>query len=108
MLRTLRLVRIGIVLSLLAASCATQLTERGARIKIISAEEAKSYEYVGIVEGSSSLTGLARHTGYQNALNEVLDRAAAMGADFVVIGRDSAPRYWTTSEHVRGEAYKKR
>jgi hypothetical protein len=106
MLRTLRPVWITLAVGLIA-SCATQLTERGSRIKIISAEEATSYQYVGIVEGSSTLTGLARHTGYQNALNEMLDKAAAMGADFVVIDKYSAPRYWTTSENVRAEAYRK-
>ena len=89
-------------------SCATALTERGSRIRIISSGEAKQHIYVGLVQGSSSLAGLARHTGYQNALNEVLDKAAEMGADFVVLDEKSRPSYWTTSQVIRAEAFKRK
>jgi hypothetical protein len=89
-------------------NCATTLTERASRVRIISSDEAKQYDYVGLIQGSSSLSGLARHTGYQNALNEVLDKAAEQGADFVVMDKNSKPLYWTTSQVIQVEAYKRK
>ena len=84
------------------------MSDRASRIRIITAEEAKQYDYVGLIQGSSSLSGVARHTGYQNALNEVLDEAAAKGAEFVVLDPNSTPSYWTTSQVIRAEAFKRK
>lgn len=89
------------------AGCATSMSESGSRVQLISMEQAKSYEFVANVTGSSTLTGLARHTGYQNAMNELLDNAARAGAQFVVIDPRSGPSYWTTSQVIRAMAYKK-
>lgn len=97
---------VGILLMLIG--CVTTMSERASRIRIITTEEAKQYDYVGLIQGSSSLSGVARHTGYQNALNEVLDEAAAKGADFVVLDKNSAPSYWTTSQVIRAEAFKRK
>ena len=88
--------------------CATTMSERASRIQVISAEDAKQYEFVQNLSSSSSLTGVARHTGYQNALNDVLDKAAAAGAEFVVLDPHSGASYWTTSEVVRATAYKRK
>ena len=93
-----RLSCLGILVGLIG--CATTMSERASRIRIITEEEARQYEYVGSVVASSSLTGVARQTGYQNALNEVLDEAAAKGAEFIVLDPNSKPAYWTTSEVV--------
>jgi hypothetical protein len=91
----------------LLVGCATTMSERASRVQVISASEAKQYQFVANLSSSSSLTGVARHTGYQNALNELLDKAAAAGAEFVVLDPSSGPSYWTTSEVVRGTAYKR-
>jgi hypothetical protein len=72
---------------ILLSGCAVRLSDRGSRLNSIRAEEAKNYEYVGIVEGSSSLAGMARHTRYRNALNELLDDAAEWEQIFVVIDK---------------------
>ena len=100
-------------LLLLAASlslfgCATTMSERASHVQIISADEAKQYQFVSNLSSSSSLTGIARQTGYQNALNEVLDKAAAEGAEFIVLDQHSGPSYWTSSEVVRATAYKRK
>ena len=87
--------------------CATEMSERASRVQVISASEAKQYQFVANLSASSGLTGIARSTGYQNALNELLDKAAAAGAEFVVLDPKSGPSYWTTSEVVRGTAYKR-
>ena len=84
------------------------MSERASHVQVILAEEAKQYQFVSNLTTSSSLTGVARHTGYQNTLNDLLDEAAAAGADFVVLDQGSGPSYWTTSEVVRGSAYKRR
>lgn len=97
---------VGILLVLVG--CATTMSDRASRIRIITAEEAKQYDYVGLIQGSSSLAGVARYTGYQNALNEVLDEAAAKGAEFVVLDQNSKPSYWTTSQVIRAEAFKRK
>lgn len=89
------------------AGCATAMSERASRVQVISASEAREYQFVANLSASSSLTGVARYTGYQNALNELLDKAAAAGAEFVVLDPKSGPSYWTTSEVVRGTAYKR-
>jgi hypothetical protein len=68
----------------------------------------KQYQFISNLASSSGLTGVARHTGYQNALNELLDKAAVEGADFVVLDQGSGPSYWTTSEVVRATAYKRK
>jgi len=103
-LRTFCFITIAIAL----LGCATTMSDRASRIRIITAEEAKKYDYIGFVQGSSSLSGVARYTGYQNALNEVLDKAAAKGADFIVLDPNSEPAYWTTSQVIRAEAFKHR
>ena len=97
---------VGMLLVLIG--CATTMSDRASRIRIITAEEAKQYDYVGLIQGSSSLSGVARHTGYQNALNEILDDAAAKGAEFVVLDPKSKPSYWTTSQVIRAEAFKRK
>ena len=96
------------IASLLLVACGTTMSERASRVQIISVEEAKQHEFVQNLSASSGLTGVARHTGYQNALNEVLEKAAAIGADFIVLAPGSGPSYWTTSEVVRAAAYKRK
>jgi len=97
-----------LVMSLSFFGCATTMSERASHVQIISAEQAKQYEFVSNLSSSSSLTGVARHTGYQNALNDVLDKAAAEGANFIVLDQGSGASYWTTSEVVRATAYKRK
>ncbi|KAF1371383.1 hypothetical protein [Yokenella regensburgei] len=98
---------VGLVV-ILMTGCATSMSERASHVQVISQDAAKQYEFVANVSGSSTLTGVARHTGYQNAMNELLDNAAKIGAQFVVIDPASAPSYWTTSEVIRATAFKKK
>ena len=95
-----------VALTTLLSGCATDMSDRASRVQIINQDQAKQYQFVANVTGSSTLTGVARHTGYQNAINEALDNAAKAGAQYVVIDPNSAPSYWTTSEVVRATAYK--
>ena len=93
-------------IGLFVAGCATALTQQGSMIKLASAEEVKGFKYLGVVEGTSSQTGIAKESGYRNALNEAMNKAAALGATHLVLDQNSQSRYWTMSEIVRGEAYR--
>ena len=104
----LRVAFVMAVMTQCIVGCATTMSERASHVQVISADEAKQYEFVARLTSSSSLTGVARHTGYQNALNDVLDQAAAKGANFIVLDPNSGPSYWTTSEVVQAQAYKRR
>jgi uncharacterized protein YceK len=95
-----------IIMTAAISGCATEMSQRASKVQIISQEQAKQYQFVANLTGSSSLTGVARHTGYQNALNEVLDKAAESGAQYVVLDQGSSASYWTTSEVIRATAYK--
>jgi hypothetical protein len=89
-----------------AGACATEMSAAGAKVRIVRAHDVVGYEFVGQVTGSSMLGGEARQLGFQNALNDMLDKAGAMGATHVVITYNPGPVYWTWSQTVRGEAYK--
>ena len=94
------------IFSLFDTGCSTALTQQGAMIRVTTAQEVKGFKYLGVVEASSSLTGVAKESGYRNALNEAMNKAAALGATHLVLDEGSTPRYWSTSEIVRGEAYR--
>lgn len=102
----MKTIMLATILVLILTGCATALSERASQIQVITPDDAENCQFIANVSASSNLTGLARHTGYQSAMNEVLDRAAAAGATSVVLDPHSEPSYWTTSEIVRGVAYK--
>jgi hypothetical protein len=95
------------LLMLLSAGCATQLSTRAAMVRVVNArEEVRGYKFLGTVTGSSLMTGVMQQAGFENAMNEVLEKAARLGATHVYVDPKYESRYWTTSEHVRGEAYR--
>ncbi len=89
----------------LVSGCATTMSARASHVRIITVNAAAPCQFVSNVSATSSLTGVARYTGYQNALNSLLDQVAAEGANSVVLDPRSGAAYWTTSEVVRGTAY---
>ena len=94
------------VLLVLLSGCATTMSQEASKIQIISIQDAKELHFIANVQGSSTLTGMARKTGYQNALNEVLENAAELGAKYVVLAPNSGPAYWVTSQEIMAAAYK--
>jgi uncharacterized protein YceK len=97
---------ITVLLAVFLSGCATDMSERASHVQIIDQTQANQYQFVANVTGTSSLTGVSRQTGYQNAINEALDKAAEAGAKYVVIDPKSSPSYWATSQVVRATAYK--
>jgi hypothetical protein len=72
---------------------ATVMTQEAARIKISTPEEVRGFEYLGMVEGSSTLSGIARESGFRNAVNEALNKAASMGATHLVLDKNCSATY---------------
>jgi hypothetical protein len=97
----------AIALLMLLPGCATQLSSRAAMVRVVNArEEVRGYKFLGTVTGSSLMTGVMQQAGFESAMNEVLEKAARLGATHVYIDPKYESSYWTTSEHVRGEAYR--
>lgn len=95
-----------VALTTLLSGCATDMSDRASHVQIIDQAQASQYQFVANITGTSSLSGVSRQTGYQNAINEALDKAAGAGAQYVVIDQKSSPSYWSTGQVVRAAAYK--
>ena len=96
--------------SLTLASCASEISTRASRVYMVSAIQVQRVEsgceFLGSVTGSSFLWGgcclsyLAwRDVAYNNALNELVDNAAELGATHVFVNLG-------TGEGLRGDAYR--
>lgn len=96
--------------TLILASCASDLSTRASRVYMVSAIQIQRVEseceFLGSVRGSSFFWGgcclsyLAwRDVAYNNALNELLDNAAEIGATHVFVNLG-------TGEGLRGDAYR--
>jgi len=99
-----------LLVSLMLTSCASDLSTRASRVYMVSAVQIQRVEseceFLGTVRGASFLWGGCclsyvawRDVAYNNALNELLDNAAEIGAThlFVNLG---------TGEGLRGDAYR--
>lgn len=93
-------------LALLCAGCASTPTPRAAMVRQANREEVRAGTFLGSVQGSSVLSGIYRQAGFENARNQMLDRAAALGATHVVPDPEARPHYWTAAQFIRGEAYR--
>jgi len=96
--------------SLIFTSCASELSTRGSQVYMVPAVQIQRVEsecqFLGSVTGSSFLWGGCclsymgwRDVAYHNALNELLDKAAEMGATHVFVNLG-------TGEGLRGDAYR--
>ena len=99
LLRCLVLVVLGC--AFLVSGCATQLSTRASRVRLLAAEQVKPVEnkciFLAFVQGSSSWF-LIERIAYNNALNEMLDNAAELGATHVFVGKGDV-------RNLLGEAY---
>lgn len=98
-----------IIFTLILTSCATEISTRASRVRLVSAVQAHQVEnkckFLGNVSGASFFWGgcclswgFLREVPYNNALNELLDNAAELGATHVFVNLG-------TGEGLRGEAY---
>jgi len=93
------------VAAMALCGCGTTLSATARRVQRMEQPKASGCENLGIVEGSSSLSGVSRSTGINNALHEMYESAAALGATHVSY-EDKKGAYWSTGQHVQGTAYK--
>ncbi len=87
------------------AACVTTMTPAARKIQRIDHPSAQRCENLGLVEGSSSLSGLSRNTGMTNAIHEMYEQALAAGATHI----EYEPRrgtYWATGQQIQGTAYR--
>lgn len=100
---------ICLMAALMMTSCATELSTRASRVRMVSTVQAhqceNKCEFLGNVAGDSFFWGgcclswgFLREVPYNNALNELLDNAAELGATHVFVNLG-------TGEGLRGEAY---
>jgi hypothetical protein len=96
--------------ALALASCATDMSTRASRVRLVSAEQVHQCEVqceaLGNVQGSSYPAGgclswwdTVRKIAHNNALNELLDNAAEIGATHLFVNLGDYP-------DLRGEAYR--
>jgi len=99
-----------LLISLVLTSCASDLSTRGSRVYMVSAIQIQRVEseceFLGNVRGASFFWGACclsylawRDVAYNNALNELLDNAAEIGATHVFVNLG-------TGEGLRGDAYR--
>jgi len=94
-----------LILTIFLFSCATTPSPQASRIREASSAQVQRCEFLGNVKGSSGLSGIFREAGYENALNELYDNAAKLGATHVVVQHKDA-NYWASGQYLRGEAFK--
>src|SRR5882672_3288707 len=93
------------VMALGLYGCSTTLSDRASRLRWVDqAQQVSGCEFLGIVDGSSTQSGIANiSTGRNNARNEALEHAASRGATHI---------HWMSNDesfsgiHITAEAYK--
>lgn len=110
--KTTGLLVLCLVTAMILSSCAiaTDMSTRASRVRLVSAEQVHQCEVqceaLGNVQGSSypvggclSWWGTVRKIAHNNALNELLDNAAEIGATHLFVNLGDYP-------DLRGEAYR--
>lgn len=88
---------------LFLASCSSTMSTRASRVRLVSAVQAQEVEtqceFLGNVTGTTSFWGyIFSDFGLNEALNQLLDNAAELGATHVFVNLGNRPE-------LRGEAY---
>ena len=89
---------------LLSSGCATVLSQRAAMVRDADDKMVSSCEFVGNVTGTSAMTGVVKHIGLSNAVNEARENASSMGATHVLWSLQEGA-YWSGGS-AAGKAYR--
>ena len=82
--------------------CSTTLSKKAQKVKLADINMVKGCQLLDTVDGSSSVGNLMSSTGAKNAKNEVIEKAARLGATHIVL-TGSAGGY---TPYASGNAYK--
>ncbi|TWT13686.1 DUF4156 domain-containing protein [Reyranella sp. CPCC 100927] len=91
-------------IALVVSACTTPMTPAGMQVRFAKKEEVAGCTFLGQVTGTSTQAGVQRSQGYENATNDLLNNAGALGATHVVMTDNRGPRYWSFGQNVRGDA----
>lgn len=95
-----------VVLSVLGslAGCATAPSREAVAVHDADAAMVKGCAFVGTVVGHSKLSGMFEATGEEHAQIDAREKAAQLGANYIV-WRTLSGNYWSTP-NVNGDAYR--
>ena len=86
------------------AGCAATPTRASLSVHDADAAMVSGCQFMGTVVGHSKLSGMWAATGEQNAQTNARQKAAELGANYIV-WRNLNGNYWTTP-NVNGDAYR--
>lgn len=103
MSRYLKVIGVACVAGFLGA-CAATPTREVVAVRDADAAMVKGCAFVGTVVGHSKLSGMFEATGESNAQINAREKAAELGANYIV-WRSLSGNYWSTP-NVNGDAYR--
>lgn len=95
-------------LTVLLGACASAppLTEAGSRVRLLSAEQAKSCKFVRVVQYNDRILGMGKNATVMKAIGEtnLRNEVARVGGNAFVIQRDES-EWFLGNVAYQGEAY---
>lgn len=101
--RYVKITWVALTMGLLVA-CAATPTREAVAVRDADAGMVKGCAFVGTVIGHSKLSGMFEATGESNAQINAREKAAELGANYIV-WRSLSGNYWSTP-NVNGDAYR--
>lgn len=101
MIKAIKLICVS-VSAIYFTGCTTALTSQGRAVRLFQGEKHPSCEYVGFVDGSSSM-GWGLDQDLIRARNEMLNHAGSLGANWVKINHSNGNAF---STNLSGTAYR--
>lgn len=95
---------VACAMALVLSGCAAAPSREATMVHDADAAMVHSCQFVGTVVGHSKLAGMFEATGESNAQTDAREKAAQLGANYIV-WRNLSGNYWSTP-NVSGDAYR--
>ncbi|MFM1907991.1 MAG: hypothetical protein RLZZ591_1668 [Pseudomonadota bacterium] len=98
---------IALVLAMTACASAPNLSDAGARLQAVSADQAKACKFVRVVQFNDRILGMGKDPTVMRAIGEtnLRNAVAATGADTFVVTRDDS-NWFMGSVSYEAQAYR--